>query len=681
MTSNALPIDAVHTEFLRENFPGASDDLLRLLSAARENTNLTDTDFYTMKDLLELSEYVGDEVLSALLLILLLALDEGSLCIEVSEAALARRFDNVVEPVDAQSWSQRIVAALRSHGFPNLIAQGTDKVCGNSEPQEDKPVILCTSGERQLLYFHKFFHHERRLEQLLVERLRRTTPRMPVDGIRASLHTVLNENPLRIDGRPLVLDSRQQEAVTLALERNFTIISGGPGTGKTSIVVTLVRCLARLGMPAHRIVLAAPTGRAAQRLTDAIRNGLQSLAPAAESSADSALADMQAYTIHRMLEYNPARGTFGRHAENPVAADAIIVDEVSMVSLVLMSQLLQAANADCKLIFLGDKDQLPSVDAGAVLASLIQDQASSPLRDSIVVLEQNYRSEPRIRDSACAINNQDIEVVNRLPVMQLRVRESANGDPASLPEVAAHGGCWLLPQSANEAQLHYILEQWVDLHYLRPWRDQSSYGDLVLRCERKKISPDCDAAQKRDLDQLFAALNRSRVLTLVRESAWGCNGINRFVHQYLARKLDRRGIGELFSGAPVLITLNDPAKQIYNGDVGIALRGPGGGLQAVFSRQGGYVAFPVDMLLAHELGFSLTVHKSQGSEYSHVIFVLPPSGGRGLLTKEMIYTAITRAKNLAVMYGSKDVLRFAIGRKISRESGLWLQHDGIASTS
>ena len=171
---------------------------------------------------------------------------------------------------------------------------------------------------------------------------------------------------------------------------------------------------------------------------------------------------------------------------------------------------------------------------------------------------------------------------------------------------------------------------------------------------------------------LFDLLDRYRLLTLVRDGAWGCDEINRFLDLLLRPRLDAGARGELFAGAPVLITRNDAARGLFNGDVGITLRDGRGGLSVVFERQNGVLAIPAEALPGHELGFALTVHKSQGSEYANVMVVLPPTGGKRLLTKELLYTAITRARSLAVICSSKEVLKFAISRRIVRESGMLL---------
>jgi exodeoxyribonuclease V alpha subunit len=277
------------------------------------------------------------------------------------------------------------------------------------------------------------------------------------------------------------------------------------------------------------------------------------------------------------------------------------------------------------------------------------------MNDHVVLLRTNHRSEPRIREAAQAINAQDATIVERLP----RV--------TALDTLEAQGGCWLLEQvSQTSNEVRGITQKWADYANLH-----SRHNGMTLSALVHDLVSD-DAITKPELARdLFAALDRFRLLTLVRDGAWGCVEINRTMEEYLRPRLDPRTRGRLFAGAPVLITRNDAARGLFNGDVGITLRNRRGGLDVLFQRQSGCLAFPAEALPAHELGFALTIHKSQGSEYANVMVVLPPSGGRRLLTKELIYTAITRAKSLSVICSARDVLKLAISRRIVRESGVF----------
>ncbi len=625
-----MPDRSEYSYFLKELFPSAGPELLRLLQGAADNAMLLRSDFHTIRDWLEIADCSGQEEAHAILLLMLAALEEGSLCIEIAEPALMRRLRDFVPEAEATAWAQRIEAALPLPCFAPLVG---------TRPDDHRPVILHAVGARRFLYFQKYLRAELDFHGELRRRLMQ-----PPDARAASwapiVSSVLADQPLR-------LDPDQQLALDAALAHNLAVISGGPGTGKTSIVLTLLRCLIRGGVPVDRIALAAPTGRAAQRLTDALRAGLARLA----NTEDSVLRNLSATTLHQLLAYRPSRNVFARHRENPIPADVVIVDEVSMVGLVLMSQLLQATAPQAKLILLGDKDQLPSVDAGAILASLVPDDLhSGPLQDRVVLLRTNHRSQEQIRAAAHAINAQDSAIVDRLPLL----------DTAS--HLDAQAGCFLLEQAqATANELRAYLQRWIEEAYFQSRLDGKTFADLLDSVELG------DTAGERTL---FTLLDRFRLLTLVRDGAWGCDEINEFLAIVLRPRLDRDGRSALFVGAPVLITRNDAARGLFNGDVGITLRHPSGGLCVAFERPEGCVSFPAESLPAHELGFALTVHKSQGSEYQNVMVVLPPSGGRRLLTKELIYTGITRAKSLAVLCGTKEALRFAIGRKIVRESGV-----------
>jgi exodeoxyribonuclease V alpha subunit len=622
--------------FLRELFPAAGPELMRLLHGGVDNAMLLRNDFYTMRDWLEIAGGADLEPLHAILLLMLVALEEGSLCIEASPAALQKRLLDVVPEPDASAWSRHIVEALDQHTVAALI--GTSAA-------DHKPVILQEAGGRRFLYFQKYLRAEMEFQRDLCARLAEHNVKSSVDWAMI-VPAVLRDQSLQ-------LDADQQLALSAALGNNLTIISGGPGTGKTSIVLTLLRCLVRGGVAPARIALAAPTGRAAQRLSDALRVGLERLPP---TSPDESLRELTATTLHQLLAYRSSRNLFARHRENPIPADVVIVDEVSMVGLVLMSQLFQALAPGAKLILLGDKDQLPSVDAGAVLAHLVPDQPAAQARPSlqarVVLLRTNHRSQARIRAVADSINRQDVSVVERLPPLP--------------PDFAIESGCYLLEQKLKTpGELRGFLHAWIEQAYFRSKLDGKTLSEILDDVE---FGADADPDPRRG--GLLQLLDRYRLLTLVRDGPWGCDDINAFLEILVRPRLDAGSRTGLFVGAPVLITRNDAARGLYNGDVGITVRQRGGGLRVLFARPGGCLSFPVESLPAHELAFALTVHKAQGSEYANVMVVLPPTGGRRLLTKELIYTGITRAKSLAVICAARDVLQFAIGRKITRESGL-----------
>ncbi len=334
-----------------------------------------------------------------------------------------------------------------------------------------------------------------------------------------------------------------------------------------------------------------------------------------------------------------------------------------MVGMILMARLFQAVRPQTRLILLGDKDQLPSVDSGAVLADLMSSQESTgekPSNEALVLLRTNHRSEAHIREVAAAVNEQSAAKFNDLPKLELPQDEKKDWS-----DLESAKGVLLLEQVyQSPVEIRAMLRAWADYAFV-----STGYKKALDDCEKLPVDLESDSSQDR-LGKLFALLEKTRLLTLVREGPWGCVEINRFLDQHLRPSLDRNRRGSLFHGAPVLVTRNDSGRGLFNGDVGIALRGNGTSLRVVFPRQGSYLSLPADALPSHELGFALTVHKSQGSEYGQVFLVFPPSGARKLLTKELVYTGITRAKDLVVLCATRAVLKMAVDRKCFRESGI-----------
>ncbi len=665
--------DGLTQDAFAELYPRAGARLVRLTRAAQDAAQIPWADFYQLGDWLEPYPRAQADALGLLATALFLALEEGSLCIELSPAGLMRRLGDLLEPRSATAWIDEALAHFHAGAFADLIGQ---------RAEDAKPIIAWQAGGRRFLYFQKYLRGELEFQAGFRAHLQEPSEPISVATLQPILREVLTEAPLCVGSAPLRLDRDQTLALGLALSRPFVLISGGPGTGKTSIVVTLLRCLLRAGYAPENIALAAPTGRAAQRLSDSIRAGQQLLS---DQPRDLGLAQIAAGTLHSLLGYHPKSQTFRRHAENPLPADVVLIDEVSMVGVVLMSKLLRALKKGTQLILLGDKNQLPSVDAGATLAQMVTDQenpAYSPtlrqrlnalfpsleiagpttgprLVDSIVYLRTNHRSRPAIHEVAESVNRQDEALVERLP----RLTPPQGWAADFWEDLQKRGGAWLWEQVAgNVNELKFMLELWAHHTYLLEPDGAPSLRKLLSETSEFSLEDD-------GLRVLFERAERTRLLTLIREGPWGSIDINRYLENWLRSRMDRLSRIGLFAGAPVLIVRNDPNRGLFNGDLGLTLRLKEG-LRVVFARQGSFVGFAPEALPAWEWGFAMTVHKSQGSEFDQVLLMLPPRGGRRLLTKELVYTGITRAKKLAILCGTADAVRAAIQRKIVRESGL-----------
>jgi exodeoxyribonuclease V alpha subunit len=450
----------------------------------------------------------------------------------------------------------------------------------------------------------------------------------------------------------------QRVAACIAVLRGFTVITGGPGTGKTRTVLRVLALLVEqaiaLGVAPPRILLAAPTGKAAARLAESIVAGLATL-PC--DAAVIAAIPRSAGTLHRSLAWQPRTPTRFRHdASNPLTADVVLVDEASMVDLALMAKLVDAVPAGARLIFLGDRDQLASVEAGSILADVCGEAtnrfsatfaarisavsgetridadgtSTAPIADGVVrlVRSHRFRDDGGIGALARAINDGDA------------------GDALRL--LGSDGSGEIALVSVGDAS---VAAREIVRHAVRGYR-------AALGSEGPEAA--------------LRALDRFRVLTAHRGGSLGVAALNGAIVAALVRDgtlpRDARNSSS-FAGQPVLITQNDPALGLYNGDAGVVLAELGGVVRVWFRTADGVRGISPARLPAHETAFAMTVHKAQGSEFDEVVLVLP-SDVSPVLTRELLYTGVSRARSRVTIIGSPDVMRAGIAERVQRASGL-----------
>lgn len=462
----------------------------------------------------------------------------------------------------------------------------------------------------------------------------------------------------------------QKVAAAVALTRRFAVISGGPGTGKTTTVTKLLAALieqAKQSGEAPTIKLVAPTGKAAARLTESIGKAVAQLPIEPELKV---AIPTEASTIHRLLGAIPNSAEFRHHQQNPLHLDILVVDEASMVDLPMMYKLVGALPKQARLILLGDKDQLASVEAGAVLGDICSFNrfGYSASQSQAVVKLTGYQT---------LLNNQGgtANIADSLCMLQKSYRFDARSGIGQLAKAVNAGSVqqidWVWQKSFSDIAKfpldgqHYSQMVQTMVTEYRGYLQRIEVADLDPRTEE----PESIETQARAALQAFA---RCRLLCAVREGDFGVSGLNQRIERGLAnRKLIRVQDELWYHGRPVMVTRNDHGLGLYNGDIGICIRDERQNKLKVFFElpDGSVKSVLPSRVPEHETAYAMTIHKSQGSEFDHTLMILPPDF-TPILTRELIYTGITRAKKQLSLYADERILKRGVKVRTERASGL-----------
>jgi exodeoxyribonuclease V alpha subunit len=475
-----------------------------------------------------------------------------------------------------------------------------------------QPLIL--DGQR--LYLYRYWQYEQQLLAAIVQRLKLTPS-----------YTLNSESLERLFPQTATNDL-QKHAAQVALQHNFCIISGGAGTGKTTTVAKILALLLEQ-KPDLRIALAAPTGKAATRLKETL-----SRANLDCSDEIKTLMPQQTYTLHRLLGAIPDTPNFRHHAENPLLYDVVVIDEASMVDLALMAKLLNALLPQTRLILLGDKDQLASVEIGSVLGDICAGANATPQTPQAELLQKS------------------------IVLLQTSHRFTADSGIGAVAEAVKQGNADLALQHLHSAQVGLS------------WQTLPDNSLLLLNSLKASLLAGFhNYLRAKTPEQALQALDEFRVLSALRRGRYGVENLNRLIEQLF----NEQGLINLsfrwYHRRPILITCNDYNLNLFNGDVGVIFW-EHNEIKAFFRDENNSIrSFYPNRLPEHETVYAMTIHKSQGSEFEKVLLLLPDQDSP-LLTRELIYTGITRAKQAVEVRGKEAIFRNAVQQRIQRNSGL-----------
>lgn len=673
-----------------ERLEDAAGILFDALIGMVEAFDIDDGVFFLGWEIASLPKNLDDvERKATLMLVLatLVSLRQGSTCLPLEEG-LRPLLHTLMTPeasaalgVDADALHAQILELMRREKLGAIIALHGDE-------EDYKPLIL--KGEK--LYHQRMLHYEQRLIDALSERLMKQGASIQTDGIESHLDVVWQATS------STSLTPEQRYAVLTSVHLPLTIITGGPGTGKTSIVVAILRLMTQLGVQPEEIALAAPTGKAANRMLESIESQWNSITHAHEGREDFLERLPSPQTVHRMLGYSGQMQQYHHQEFNPLGARVVIVDEASMIDIFLMERLVRALRPDAHLVLLGDADQLPSVEAGSVLRDMTAQDPSTDapwralLKDPppshhgagvgsywTVRLTKSHRMRDDDPDGRSVLHAAN--AIKRGDITSL-LDEHADGGLKPCQQVDAitwRGAEWLeiIPPGEEE---HHAHGERLSV-FLNKWATEQIEVEALAKAARRVIrhvsheanEALTDARDITTLKQVMALTQRARLLTLTRVYPTGTRAINRLILEQLRRHTGARALSMWLPGTPVMMLRNDYEREIFNGDQGVIMAARHYGRQELmvfFPRGESFVAYGLESLRANlDLSFAMTVHKSQGSEFERVAFVLPAEP-IPLLTREVIYTAITRSKRGALIVGPQSVLDAGVTGHMQRFSAL-----------
>lgn len=512
--------------------------------------------------------------------------------------------------------------------------------------KEVKPFVLLNNK----LYLHRYFYYETVI----------------LNTIKSLISNSDEDKTLRkqelLSAKPLISNlfhSYNQQtnwqliSALLAYVNDFFIITGGPGTGKTTIITKLLAIIFELN-PEFSVAIAAPTGKATARLNESISNLISNL-PGIKNDTKEILLDIKAQTVHRLLGYGFNTPYFKHNKENPLQYDLVIVDESSMIDVALMAKLMEAIRKDTKLILLGDKNQLASVEAGSIFGDLCKTQKqSNTVFDTDIDFLKNFNI--NIENNAFYSNILTGKIIELQHSYRFDITEGI-GKFSNLVISGNSSEDKLITPFLNCKNQSQCVEITAD------YQDDRFY---------KMIKLYEDYARENDIEKAFEKLKKIIILCAVREGQFGMKHYNSTIEDYLKSKALISPSGNFYDKQVVMVTSNDYNLGVFNGDIGIIRVDKNTDKKIIYFKNsdGSLKSFPATNINSFETAYAMTIHKSQGSEYDNVIIVIPDDENHRLLSRELLYTAVTRAKQNVLILGKSNIIKETVKNRINRISGI-----------
>ncbi len=550
------------------------------------------------------------------------------------------------------------------------------------------------------LYANKYYE-----AKLIIEDKFKRLFNKNIDGVVSGIsNDEIIKEIRRITNSEIELNTEQLEAVTKGIKENI-IVTGGPGTGKTTVVAFILWFLLKNNNDylKSNIYLTAPSGKAADRVGESLKNTLLRLTPDQdEKEIMEKLLNLESYTIHRLLKYNPGSGKFTYNKDNQFADESIfVIDEASMIDISMFANLLQTIPDTGRVFILGDVDQLPSVDAGAVLGDLLNSS------DNVVRLIESKRFKvgseiaelkDYIQDRKLGKNTnyefsfEQYDINKSLWIATASVKTRIDDLDEVKIKKQKHKQVRFISlfdedYKTFKNKIEDLLKKWINNFY---FEDNKSICSIAGKVNPLDDTPDEEQQEVRE--KLWNMSLRSKILCAEKNSLTGLDKVNSFVYYYLKQYLNSKNLNiatllsearndginnqRYFCGQQLIITKNQEMYKLYNGDTGVVVGG-GNGVEYLMVKKNNEYAFyplsifPIDSI---ENAFAITIHKSQGSEYNYILMLLPNMVGHRVLTNQIVYTGITRAKESVMIVGTEKAFDYACKNVIERDTGIYLSN-------